>query len=161
MTNLGLGGFLGKRDEYGRPPQITVVLWNLVFQDEMIAEGIPGQFRQQTVVLVRIVRLVGEYQVRRNQLLQFFKNSLHFGAVIGHESVGKFLQDETIDMRAAKRLRRELCLRPTNANGAEDDPVKGDGGVLLDEAQNRAAAADLDVVGMRTEAQNLKRSIRS
>src|ERR1700722_6606055 len=42
MTNFHLCDFFSERHEYGGLPHVAVVFWNLVFQDEVIAEGIPG-----------------------------------------------------------------------------------------------------------------------
>src|SRR6202171_4906638 len=40
--------------------QISVVFGNFVFQDEVIAKRVPGQFIEQAMVLVQVMTIVGE-----------------------------------------------------------------------------------------------------
>src|SRR5262249_20334699 len=40
--------------EQARPAHVAVVFRNLVFEDEMISKCVPGEFRDQPVVLMRI-----------------------------------------------------------------------------------------------------------
>src|SRR5260370_41063190 len=49
-----------------RPPQVAVVLWNFVFQNQMVAKRLPSQFRDRAVVLVRVFMVKNE--VWRKQL---------------------------------------------------------------------------------------------
>jgi hypothetical protein len=55
--------FLVEWDEKVRLPEISIILRHLVFQDHLIAEGIPCQIGNQAVVLVSVLTEVGEYEV--------------------------------------------------------------------------------------------------
>ena len=43
--------------------QVVVVFRNLVFPDQVVPEGVPGQVRDQAVVLVPVIAVVGENQI--------------------------------------------------------------------------------------------------
>src|SRR5262249_60651339 len=49
--------------EIGRP-EVAVVLGDLVLEDEVVAEGVPGQLTGQAVVLMEVAARVGQDQVR-------------------------------------------------------------------------------------------------
>src|SRR5262245_21672728 len=53
---------LVERDEEVRNTEIAVVLGYLVLQNEVISERVPGQLRDQAVVLVEIVAMVSQDQ---------------------------------------------------------------------------------------------------
>src|SRR5439155_14763684 len=61
--HFALRNDFGKRHEKIRLPQIGVVLWNLVFENEMVAESIPGEFREQAVVLMEIMPEMSKDQI--------------------------------------------------------------------------------------------------
>src|SRR3981081_1841749 len=56
-----------------RRSQIAIILGNLVFQDQMIAKRVPCQFADHPVVLVQVVPVVRQDQVRNKLRLQFFE----------------------------------------------------------------------------------------
>jgi hypothetical protein len=60
---LGADGF-AQRDVQVRLSKIAVVLWDLIFQDEMVAEGVPSEFGNETVVLVQVMAGMREDQRR-------------------------------------------------------------------------------------------------
>ena len=78
-----------QRHEAVRRPEIAVVLGNLVLQDQVVAERIPRQIGDQPMILMPILAIVGEDQVGRAPLLQFFEKLLDVVAEVGEEPVPK------------------------------------------------------------------------
>src|SRR5262249_35231802 len=58
-----------QRNKQVRRPQVAVVFRNFVFQNQMRSKSIPGQFRDQAMILVQVVSVMSEDQVGRNFLL--------------------------------------------------------------------------------------------
>lgn len=54
---------LAERYEDARNAHVSIVFRNLVFKDEVIAEGVPSQFREKTMILVRIFAAMGENHI--------------------------------------------------------------------------------------------------
>lgn len=52
-----------------RGAQVAVIFWNFVFQNEMVAEGIPGQIADGPMILVPIFASMGEHNVWLGPLL--------------------------------------------------------------------------------------------
>ena len=111
------------------------------------------------MVLMRIHAVVGKDQIRGNFFLQFFKDHFYVSAHKGHKSVGKSFQQRSLEIVGAdKQGGAAARLGFSNPDGAEDDPVKHTAAILFRQPKDCASAADLDIVGMRAKAQNLKRA---
>jgi hypothetical protein len=109
------------------------------------------------MILMRVLALMGEHDIRIDLLLDLFESGFHFGANERHKAVGEFFEHESLEaIGAGKRFRGSLRLRFANSHGVEDNPVKRAVGILIDEAEDGAAATNLNVVGMGTETQNLE-----
>ena len=52
---------------------VAVVLRHLVLEDQVVAEGVPGQLAADPVILVQVGALVGEDDVGREICLQLFE----------------------------------------------------------------------------------------
>ena len=61
---------LVERHEGVRRAHVAVVLRDLVLEDQVVAEGVPGELAAEPVVLVQVGALVGEDQVGREVGLQ-------------------------------------------------------------------------------------------
>ena len=59
-----------------RTPQVAVPFENLILENLLVPPGVPGQLREQAVILVAIIVTVGEDQVRHEIPLESFKGSL-------------------------------------------------------------------------------------
>src|SRR5690242_395911 len=46
--------------------QVAFVLWNLIFQNQMTTEGVPGQLGEQPMILVPVGQVMREDQVGRD-----------------------------------------------------------------------------------------------
>jgi hypothetical protein len=64
MLNLPAAHRLGQLHKKVGLSQITIIFWNFVFQNEFASKGIPGQIGDQTMVLVPIVAIMSQNDVR-------------------------------------------------------------------------------------------------
>src|SRR6185503_2237191 len=62
--HLAIGHSARQRNEQIRSTEIAFVLGNFVLEHQVIPEGVPRQLGDQPVVLVNVVPVVGEYDVR-------------------------------------------------------------------------------------------------
>ena len=155
----GASRAIERHEAVGRA-EIAIELRDLVLEDQMIAERVPGEIGQHPVVLMAIVAIVRQHQVGRRPL-QRFENAL-----MAAPSYGKWPSRNCLMMtrvrlapfRKAAAPRR--ASRSRSARCREHDPGDVDGFGALKERQDQPAAADLDVVGMRAKAQELERRRR-
>lgn len=103
---FGMLGLEGRHDELELPlacfivdlnkevglSQVAVKLRNFVLQDQVVAEGVPCEFRKKAVILMRISVVVRENNVRGRRLFQVFENGLDFGPPEWHKAVLKGVQ---------------------------------------------------------------------
>src|SRR5271170_845830 len=155
MANFSLAQRFIKSDEEIRRAQIAVVFGNFVFENQMIAECIPGQLANQAMILMQIVSSVSKYQVgfetslnRRDEFLDRFAlvRKITIAEIPDHHvRTACVLQKRTSGLASfafSHRIRTEY------------HPVKLELGIFLDQAKDRAAASDFDVVAMRAQAQD-------
>jgi hypothetical protein len=64
------GEFHFKRNKHARLAEISVIFGNLVLQNQVIPECVPGRFGYESMILMRVVAVMRENQIRR-ELLQF------------------------------------------------------------------------------------------
>ncbi len=64
QVDLSLADSFIERKKHVGLAQIAFVLGDLVLPDEMISEGVPGEFSEQAVILMGVVATVGKYEVR-------------------------------------------------------------------------------------------------
>ena len=50
-----------QRNKYTRTPQVTVVLGNFIFENQVISKSIPGEFGHKPVILVSITAMRTEH----------------------------------------------------------------------------------------------------
>jgi hypothetical protein len=53
--------------------QIAIVFRDFIFQDQVVAERVPRQFRNESMILVRVVAVVSENYIRRECAFQLFE----------------------------------------------------------------------------------------
>ena len=128
-------------------PRLAIELRDLVLEDEVVPERLPGQLAQESMVLVQIIARVGQDEVRMDAVLE----RLH--AVLD----GRALERE---VAVAKRVDRDCWrLDPLQEPGGRPARLVGSDGItahdhprdprdpaLGDPVQDRPAAADLQVV---------------
>src|SRR5881396_2065024 len=91
------------------------------------SERVPGELRDEAMILMAVPSIVGEDHIGRGLLLQRFEVLLDLGADIREESVAKPLDDDLVVPRLGEEQpgavpRLALAFRV----GAEHDPVKAD-----------------------------------
>ena len=118
-------------------------------KNQMVPKCVPGQIRNQAMVLVRIFAIVGEDEIGRNCLLQFLEDRFDLGSAIRHKAVPERFEDWSTQPRRVDELScRVLGLRGTRASRAEHDPVEHAVWVLRRQPQDCTSAANLNIVGM-------------
>src|SRR5262245_2610509 len=90
----------------------------------MITEGIPGELRDQAVVLVEVATVVREDHVRGAVRLEPFEVFLDRHALIGEEALPEVVDDDLPRSRLAEEaLRAAHGLRTPHLVGREHHPV--------------------------------------
>ena len=69
--------------------EVAVVFRDFVFQNQFAPKSIPGQIGNQAMVLVPVIAVVSQDDVRRKTLLERFEILLDFGALVGEKAVAK------------------------------------------------------------------------
>src|SRR5215467_5757917 len=91
-----------ERDEQIRRAEVAVVLRDLLFQDEMTAEGVPGELADQPVVLVEVAPGVREHEIGLDAALELFEELLDARAFERKEAVAKVLDHALLVSDAAQ-----------------------------------------------------------
>src|SRR5262249_36477447 len=152
------GDGLGEVDEEIRRSQVPLVLGDLVLEDQVVAERVPGELGHQPVVLVEIFATVGQDEVGRVLPFELLEELLDLGADVGEEAVAEILADDFLLSRLGEEPSRALeCLGlPLAGRCSEHAPRHFRSAILLEQPQQRAAAPDLDVVAVRAQAQDFQ-----
>ena len=155
VRDLCLANGTVQRNEEVGLLEIALILRNLIFQHEMIPERIPRQLGEEAMVLVAIGKEVRKHQVGLDLLLQRFEAMLDSLTLGGEEGVPEISDNHSLLASAFQEgARAGPGLAPPGRPGAEYHPPDIQAGPLLNQLQNRAPATDLDVIGMRSEAQD-------
>src|SRR5262245_2350623 len=109
-----------------------------------MAKRVPGQIRQDSMVLVAIVTVMREDEIRLERL-QLLEERLDAFAVERKKTRAKFLDDDSRLRGAGHQfLRAHAGLPRSRACAAEHDPEDVEVVVIANQLQQRAAAPDLD-----------------
>ena len=146
---------IGQWHEKVRLVQVGVVLRNFVFQDQMVAKSIPGQFRNQTMVLMKVMPEMGEDQVRRKCFFQFLEALLHRSTAVGKKAIAEGLHHDRFFAHALqKRVRTPARFPGSLRIGAQNQPVILSPDRVGNQAQDGSATADFDVIAVCSETQD-------
>src|SRR5512132_589415 len=146
--------FRQRREQPGRS-EVTVVFRNLVFQDEVVAERVPGQLRNRAVVLVQVLPVMREHEVRKYVPLQVLEAFFYRGTLVGKETVGELVNRHAFFASAEEKApSSQARFLGAQRRRTEHDPVHRQAGVLFQQAKQRSAASDLDVVAMGSQAEH-------
>src|SRR5262245_12182128 len=147
---------VGQRHEETRIAEIAVILRNFVLEHKVITKSVGRKFGQEPVVLMSITMPVGQHQ-RWFEITFYGLEVILYIRALGREI--SVAEPQYLDMLLRNVLEKRRCavprLRRAQAGTAEDDPPHDQIGQLSGETQYRATAADLDVVGMGTQAKKL------
>ena len=75
-------------EKIGRPG-ISIVLDDFVFQDEMIPECVPSQLGYKAVVLMEVLAMMCQDEIRRGFSLQFFEEIFYLSPNVGEKSISQ------------------------------------------------------------------------
>ena len=134
--------------------QVAVELRDLVLQDQLVAERVGGQLGHNPMILVCVAAPRDEHQVGRRALAKLVEELLE------RRIVGKVALAETLDRHGAlsglvqQAVGRAACLPFALVIRTEHHPVDSHARLPRQQDHQRAAAADLDVVGVGAEAQD-------
>jgi hypothetical protein len=121
----------------------------------MVSKRVVGELGEQAVVLMEILTVVREDEVRLRLLPETVEPLLDLGRDVREVAAPKRLDLYACTGAARKEgVRRDARLRSAFLVRAEDDPVHVQGRIRLEQPQQRPAAADLDVVAVRPDAQD-------
>src|SRR5262245_37973649 len=88
-----------------RRSKIAVVLRDLVFENPVIPPGIPGEIRKYPMVLVAVLPVVRQNQIRVDLSLEILERVLN-GGFVGEKTVVKFVNGHVALRRAFEEQRR-------------------------------------------------------
>jgi hypothetical protein len=105
------------------------------------------------VILVEVVPVMREYEVRRYVPLQAFEAFLYRSSVVREEAVGEIMNRHELLARAReKALSSQARFLGSKRRRTEHNPMHRQAGVFLHEAKKRSATSDLDVVAVGSQA---------
>src|SRR5690349_8678024 len=129
MTHLVLVQRRLEWNEHVRSSHVAIVFRNFIFQDEVVAEGIPCQLTYQPMVLMCIAAPVGKDKVGINFRLQILEEILYLCAAIGEESVTIVLDDDFLSPVTRDQVGAPFCLVRSYSYTADDHPIKAKLGI--------------------------------
>jgi hypothetical protein len=125
----------------------------------MIAKGVPGKLGDDAMVLMPIFQAVCQDQIWLHLGLDAFEAVLDLRADARKIALAVLLDFDARRAGVGQEISgagARLGFSPPG--GGEHYPAHARAGVLREQPQQRAAAADLDVVTVRAQAQNAERS---
>lgn len=137
--------------------EVTIVFENFVFENQVIAPSVPGQLIDHSMILVEIVTSVRQDQIGRQRVLQFFKVLFDFYCLRREETVAK-VEDGDVLLGGSfeKEFGAAASFSAAGRAGAENHPVKFQVATRAKQFEDRAAAANLDIIRMGSETQDAK-----
>src|SRR6266851_4513062 len=152
---LSIAGKAVQCDETIWCSQISIVLGNLIFQDQVVSKGVPGQFINHAMILMEIVPIVRQDQVWIELLLEFFEFPFDSRMKRRKETVPKFLDRHFFFLCLGKEnVSRPKRFSLPDWSRAENIPVDHRPGMLAKQTQNGSAAPDFNVITVRTQAED-------
>ena len=146
---------LVERDEEVGRAEVAVVLRDLVLEDEVVAERVPGELAGQPVVLVQVLARVGEDEVGLDGLQTPRRPPSPRRRRTEDSRRGTRERGPPRCRRRRGRPRRSLSPpRRGRPGAASTTHVTCTSGRGARQGEQRASAADLDVVGMAADGED-------
>ena len=95
-------------NEEVRCSHIPIVLDDLILQNQMAAESVPRQLRDQPVILMEILTVVREDQIRRNRRFQALEVLLYLCSDVGKEAISELIEHYVLAPRSGQKATRTL-----------------------------------------------------
>src|SRR5437879_3167044 len=145
-----------------RLPQVAIPLGDLVLQNQVIAERLPDDVRDDPVILVAVVAAMRENHVRRKRSLDRFEHLLDLAQGGGEVAIAELVDVDLARSSPGQELAGAVPgLALAGSSGtAEDDPMTVHVAPGREEGEDRPATADLDVVGVGAETKDTERARR-
>src|SRR5262249_55890544 len=101
----------------------------------MIAQGIPGQFAEHEIVLMKVVAAMGENHIRQNVQLQLLENILDLCAALWEVTILEFVDNYLFLPDILQEFLRTFAgLLTSFAESAAYHPCHLDVGILADQS---------------------------
>jgi len=153
QINLLLRYFASKWHEDIGIAQVSLVLKNFVFEDQVLSERIPCDFGKSSVILVQIFSAMGEDDIRLYRFGQFVHRLFDLNNARGKERILKIEKvNVAVVVPIAPSMKSVACLDFARGIATHHDPVKPYARIAFQEAKNRSSATDFDIVWVRTDA---------
>ena len=144
-----------------RAPEVSVPFRDFVLEHQVVAEGVPGQFAEEPVILVQVVPRVRQHEVGVELGLERLEQVLDLAADVRKEPVAEAVdRHRAVGPGEERGGARPRLVGPRSRRG-EDDPRDADAWVGAHKREDRPAASDLDVVGVRAEHEDLAQRARA
>src|SRR2546422_5147044 len=155
IPDLALADRLVQLDEGVRGSEVAVVFGDLVLEDQMVAEGVPGQLGNETVILMTVTAVVREHDIGRDLFLQLLEMIFDRFTHMREEAVPESLHRHRLFTRRRQEQAGALPGLPLPLLArAEHNPVDRDVTPALGQLQDRPPASNLDIVTMRPQTQD-------
>src|SRR5271155_4922981 len=154
VANFGLVHIRREWDVHAGPAHVTVVLGNLVLEDQVVSKRVGGQFGDQAMILMSVAVPVRENQIRRDLALYLFEIIFYLGAAVGQKTVAKVSENDHLLGTGSEEFRTFCGLLAAKSCGAENHPVKSHLREGALEIEQRAAATNFNIVAMRAKAED-------
>jgi hypothetical protein len=159
VTNFALIHFRRERHVKIWPAHIAIVLWNLVFKDQVVSKCVGGEFGDQAMILVGIALPVRENQIGLDLTLYLFEIILHLAAAVGQKTVAKVFESDRLLATGSEELRSFCGFLAAKSCGTENHPVEPHLRERALEIEQRAAASNFDIVAVGAKAEDGQSSI--
>src|SRR5262245_18669397 len=87
---------------------VAIVFRDLIFEDQVISKGVPSELRYQAVVLVQVLAVVGEDDIRGDRLLERLEELLYLGPQVRKETVLEVSDHDVLAFCGRKKQARAL-----------------------------------------------------
>src|SRR6266545_3113510 len=125
--HLHAGGLLVQMNEDVGTPEVTIVFRNLVLEDQMVAEGVPGEFAHHAVILVDVVPVVRQHEVWRHLSAQGIEPLLELRTHVWEIAHPEVLDDHSTSLRLPEKgLGTPVGLGRSSSGCAQDNPIDRD-----------------------------------
>jgi hypothetical protein len=111
--DLSPGNRFTQVDEEVRSAEIPIVFRNFIFENEMVPERIPGEFRNQAMILMQVQTLMREDEVGRDLCLQRLEEGFDVSADVLTTSELPTPSRKASALRRASWARSRSALRTT------------------------------------------------
>lgn len=150
-----LGDFVIQWNKEIGNSKVTIIFWNFILQYQVASKRVPRQIREHAMILMTVISIMGEDQVRLKSLLETFKILLDLFVLSREKAGSKPLYHNLFALEASDELTSTpLCLQGPPATGAENYPLYVEIRPFSRQLQKRPSAANLNVVAVSSKTKH-------